>query len=129
MPSALSFSSSGQSHQWGKIILNVRVNYLPDALIQSSDCANSCKNILSVKIVSGDSSAVSIQVSYIPTSSYSFSVVIDYQKEPIGLFTAQIGINPSLVSKYFNGINTSSQLTVNVNPSFLAVATTGDSLN
>jgi hypothetical protein len=78
--------------------------------------------------VSGDTSAVSIVVSYIPTTSYSFSVVIDYQKEPIGLFTAQIGINPNLVSKYFNGINVSNQLAVNVNPAFLALDTiTADS--
>jgi hypothetical protein len=69
-----------------------------------------------VKIVSGDTSAVSIVVSYIPTTSYSFSVVIDFGKEPIGLFTAQIGINPNLVSQYFSGINVSNKLNVNVNP-------------
>lgn len=104
-------------------MLNIRVNYLPLALISSaSDCSSNCKDVLSVKIVSGDVSAVNIVVSYIPTTSYSFSVIIDYQKEPIGLFTAQIGINPRLVSKYFTGIDTSSSLTVNVNPAFLALA-------
>jgi cysteine-rich repeat protein len=127
-PSAISLSSSGQSHQWGKIVLNVRVNHLPAALISSAnDCANSCRNVLSVKIVSGDSSAVSILATYIPTSSYSFSVIIDFQKEPIGLFTAQIGINPALTSKYFSGVDTSNQLTVNVNPAFLSLATDTDS--
>ena len=123
-PSALAFSSSGQSHVWGKIILNVRVNFLPLALIQSSnDCSNSCRDVLSVRIVSGDTSAVSIVATYIPTTSFSFSVVVDFMKEPIGLFTAQIGINPNLVSKYFKGIDVSNRLTVNVNPAFLAIAT------
>ncbi len=44
-------------------------------------------------------------------------------KEPIGLFTVQIGINPNLVSKYFSGIDVSNRLTVNVNPAFLSLAT------
>jgi cysteine-rich repeat protein len=127
-PDIIVLSSSGQSHLWGKIVLNVRVNYLPAGLISSaSDCANSCRNVLSVKIISGDASAVSIVATYIPTSSFSFSVVVDFQKEPIGLFTAQIGINPLLVRKYFKGINTGNQLTVNVNPAFLALDGAGQS--
>ena len=77
--------------------------------------------------MSGDTSAVSIVATYIPTTSFSFSVVVDFMKEPIGLFTAQIGINPNLVSKYFSGVNVSNRLTVNVNPAFLALASNGPS--
>jgi hypothetical protein len=65
----------------GRIVLNVRVNYLYLTLIHSaSDCSSNCRNVISATIISGDSSAVSIVASYIPTDSYSFSVVIDLKK-------------------------------------------------
>jgi cysteine-rich repeat protein len=123
LPQALKFTSTGQSHLWGKIVLNVQANYLPLALVQSaSDCANGCNNVLSVKIVSGDSAATSIVAAYIPTTSYSFSIEVNFEREPIGLFSLQVGINPNLVQKYFSGINVSNSLTVNVNPAFLSLA-------
>ena len=80
-------------------------------------------------IISGDSSAVSIVASYIPTTSYSFSVLIDFQKEPIGLFTVQIGINPTLISKYFSGIDVSNALTLSINPAAYSLDTTQDTSN
>lgn len=126
LPQAVAFTATGQSHLYGKIVLNVQANYLPLALIQSAnDCANRCNNVLSVNIVSGDKSAVSIVASYIPTTSYSFSIEINFQKEPIGLFTVQIGVNQNLVQKYFSGIDVSKTLSVNVNPAFLARADRG----
>lgn len=85
--------------------------------------------MLSVKIISGDSSAVSIVASYIPTTSYSFSVLIDFQKEPIGLFAVQIGINPTLIPKYFSGIDTSNTLTLSINPAAYSLDTTLDAIN
>ena len=122
MPRALVFTSTGQSHLWGKIIINIRVNYLPLSLINSvTDCANQCKDVLSVRIVSGDSSTTGIVANYIPSTSFSFSIEINYQKEPIGAFGVQIGINPILVQRYFSGIDISNRLTVNVNPAFLAL--------
>jgi len=85
-----------------------------------------------VKIVSGDSSATSIVASYIPTTSYSFSIEISFGKEPIGLFGVQVGINSNLVQKYFSGIDVSRTLNINVNPAYLAtvgdVNTQGDKL-
>jgi hypothetical protein len=75
LPKILNFTSTGQSHLYGKIIINVQVNYLPLTLIQSTnDCINQCKDVLSVQIISGDTSVTSILVSYIPTTSFSFSV-------------------------------------------------------
>lgn len=122
LPKALNLTSTGQSHLYGKIILNVQVNYLPVALIQSAnDCLNQCKEVLSVQIISGDTSATSIIASYIPTTSFSFSIEIDYDREPIGIFTVRIGINPKLVQRYFSGIDVSRSVTVNVNPAFLAI--------
>lgn len=75
LPKILTFSSTGQSHLFGKIIINIVANYIPLNLIQSStDCANSCRDILSVQIISGDKSATSIIATYIPTTSFGFSV-------------------------------------------------------
>jgi hypothetical protein len=84
------------------------------------DCANNCDSVLEVKITKGFTSVVSIKSSYIPTSSFSFSVELDFGREPIGMFTAQVGLQKGLALKYFSGIDTSSTLSVEVNPAFLS---------
>jgi hypothetical protein len=81
---------------------------------------NNCDSVLDVKITKGFSSVVSIKSSYIPTSSFSFSVELDFGREPIGMFTAQIGLQKGLALKYFSGIDTSTTLSVDVNPAFLS---------
>ena len=129
IPAALDISSTGQSRVWGKVIVNVRLNYLPQALIDSAvDCNNGCNTVLAVSIISGDSSAVSIVAKYIPTTRYSFSIEVDFGKEPVGMFVLNIGLKPSIASKYFGSMNTSKQLTVNVNPAYFAVQGTNDLL-
>lgn len=126
IPKALTFTANGQSHLFGKIILNVQVNYLPLTLIQSAtDCSNRCNDALRVEIINGDKSYTSIKASYVPSTSFTFSIEIDYGREPIGIFTAQIGINPKITQRYFSGIDTSKQATVSVNPAFLAKYTVG----
>ena len=79
--------------------------------------------MLKVDIVKGDSATTGIVASYIASTSFSFSIEIDFNREPIGMFTVEIGINPSLVQKYFSGINTYQKLTVDVNPAFLSLLT------
>lgn len=107
----------------------MKANYLPQALLNSAaDCRNKCNNVLSAKIISGDTSAVSILASYIPNTSFSFSIEVNFAKEPIGMFVLQVGINPSLVSKYFQGIDTSSTISVNVNPAYFAKDLNSDNL-
>ena len=59
----------------------MRINYLPKALIDSAtDCKNKCNDVLRVKIIDGDQSAVSIKASYIENSSFSFSIVFEFSK-------------------------------------------------
>lgn len=121
LPSSLIFTQSGQSHLANKIILNIRLNYLPMQLIKSAvDCKNGCDSVLDVQITKGDKGVSSIKSSYIPSSTYSFSVELDFGREPIGMFTVQVGIQSSIASKYFNGIDTSSKLTIDVNPALLS---------
>lgn len=98
-------------------------------MIQSaSDCVNRCNDVLSVQVTSGDRSFTSIKASYIPSTSFSFSIEIDYGREPIGTFTVQVGVNSRLVQRYFSGIDVSRQVSINVNPAFLARYESGDML-
>lgn len=70
---------TGQTHVKGKIIINVKINYMPLNLLRSAtDCKNNCEHVLFAKIVNGDKGATSIKPSYIETSSYSFSIVFEY---------------------------------------------------
>lgn len=121
MPTAIAFEERGQSHLYGKIVLNVRLNYLPMALINSAiDCKNNCNNVLDVDIVSGYQGAKSISARYIPTTSFVFSIEIDFGREPIGMFGVTIGINQALKTQYFNGIDSSSTINIDVTPAYLA---------
>jgi hypothetical protein len=74
-----------------------------------------------VTITKGDRSFSSIVSRYIATTSYSFSIEINFGREPIGLFTVRIGLQPGIALKYFSGINTSNALTFDVNPAFLSL--------
>ena len=105
------------------------MNYLPQALIDSAtDCKNRCDKVLSAKIISGDQSAISIIGSYINNSRYSFSLEVVFGKEPIGMFVLQVGLNQNL-SKYFQGIDTSSTINVNVNPAYFSIVKSDDRLS
>ena len=121
LPQALTISSSGQSHIWGRVIVNIKLNYVPQALIDNAvDCRNKCNNVLSARIISGDNSAVSIIAQYIPNTRYSFSVEVVFGKEPIGMFTLLVGLRPTIAAKYYSGIDTSATATVNVNPAYFS---------
>lgn len=65
---------TGQSHLFGKIIINVKLNYLPNDFVNGQDCITTCDKILEAKIISGFSSSTSIISSYIKSTSYSFSI-------------------------------------------------------
>jgi hypothetical protein len=91
----------------------VRLNHLPRALLSSAnDCRDNCNSVLTTEIVSGFKGAKSITARYIPTTSFIFSIEIDFGKEPIGMFTVEIGVNQNLRTQYFSGIDASKKLTV-----------------
>ena len=84
LPANVTFTQTGQSHLYGSIVLNVRVNYLPSNLSslisQDTSCNSTCVQALNVSIVSGDKSFTSIIVKYIGGAYNSFSVQINYGK-------------------------------------------------
>lgn len=124
LPSQLSITKSGQSHIKNKIVINVRVNYLPKEIIESCvDCKDNkfnCEKILEVRFISGDRGYVSIKTKYIPTTSYSFSIEIDFGREPIGMFSAEIGIPSRIALRYFSSMDVSQKLKVDINPAFMS---------
>lgn len=69
----MTFIHTGQIRYSSKIIVNVKIDYLPSELIQSSDCLDACSNVINGEIVKGDE-AISIRSSYIAGTSYSFSI-------------------------------------------------------
>jgi hypothetical protein len=72
--------------------------------------------------VSGFKGAKSITARYIPTTSFIFSIEVDFGREPIGQFTVEIGVNQNLRTQYFSGIDVSSKLRVDINPAVLSMA-------
>ena len=122
VPADIIIKATGQTHVYGQIIINVQLNYLPTTLLKSTLCSkkNYCNKILKVDIIDGFDHYKSIVAKYIPTTSYSFSIVIDFGIEPIGKFNAKIKVDPALAS-YFGGINIGQYLVVEVNPALLSV--------
>ena len=70
----------------------MKLDYLPKKLMQSAECQDSCSGVLEVKIIDGDQGATSVTSKYIPTSSFSFSVEVAFDRPYIGVFTTQIGV-------------------------------------
>ena len=73
-PSEVTMIQTGQIRYSSKIVVNVKVDYMPLELIQSSDCSNQCSNVLDGKIIQGDTQALSIKSSYLAGTTYSFSI-------------------------------------------------------
>lgn len=75
---------TGQIRYQTKIVLNVKLDYLPKPLLQSTECNDRCSSVLVASITKGDSGAVSTKSSFIPGSSYAFSIEIDFGRSYIG---------------------------------------------
>ena len=130
LPNAITLKSTGQSFHRGSVIVNVKLNYLPRALLDSAvDCKNKCDKILSAQIISGDKSASSIIAHYIPNSRYTFSVEVHFGARPFGMFVLEVGIRPTIASKYFSNMDASATTRINVNPSYFSRAGSNDVLN
>ena len=71
-------------------------------------------------IKEGDKGALSVKSKYIPGSSYSFSVEIDFGRSYIGQFSVELKINPAVTKKFFGNVGTSNSLLVEVKPAFLS---------
>ena len=119
-PGQVTLSLSGQIRMETSMILNVRLDYLPQALLQSADCNNKCFNVLVGEIMDGDKAATSITSEYLPGSTYSFAVKVEFGRSYIGKFTIKISIDRAIGLKYFGQVSASQSIDVDVQPSFLS---------
>ena len=118
-PSTVNLIQTGQIRYSTKIVLNVKMDYLPLKLIQSSDCSNGCQGVLVAKLSGGETSA-RIKSTFLSGTRYAFTIEMEFDRPYIAKFDAEISINPSLAS-YFTGVNISNKLKVEINPVFLSV--------
>lgn len=110
----------GQIRYSSRIVLNIRIDYLPRQLLQSRDCNDRCSQVLIANVLSGDQ-PTSARSSYISSSRFTFSVEMEFGKPYISKFKVEIKINPSLNS-YFNPVSIGNTFVVDVNPSQLTLA-------
>lgn len=111
-PGQVTLSQSGQIRMPTCMILNIRLDYLPQSLIQSADCNNKCFNVLVGEITDGDDGATSITSEYLPGSTYSFSVKIEFGRQYFGKFTIRISIDRAIGQKYFGQVSSSQSITI-----------------
>lgn len=112
---------TGQIRYSSKIIVNVKLDYLPADLLQSDACNDRCSNILDGQVTAGDTKTVSIRSSYLAGTSYTFSVEIEFGRMYIGIFTLVVKVNPVIAQKYFTNVGTDNALTIEVNPAYLSL--------
>lgn len=113
-------NSTGQVRTFGNIYANVRINYLPTNLSQNN-CSRCNDNILLVNLTSRPITQPKITTSYIKGTSYTFSVRFEFPGEPISEFSATVQINPALGNTFFQGVDISQVITINVNPAVMAL--------
>lgn len=119
IPSRITIEQTGQIRKSTSIVINIKINYLPNSLMMSNDCNNKCNQIIIGQIISGDSSSISITSQYIAGTSYSFALTVDFGRPYIGEFKIKIDMNKSVTSKYFGPIPIDS-LNIDVKPLYLA---------
>ena len=102
-----------------KIIINVKLDYLPKLLLQSPDCNDRCSGVLDAEVTEGER-PISVRSNYMPGTSYSFSVELEFGTPYIGRFILKVKIDPVIGAKYYGGVDISSGLEVEVNPVLLA---------
>ncbi len=108
----------GQIRKTSSVVINLKMNYLPQELSSSSDCANKCNQILVGSITNGDKSAISITSQYLAGTTYIFTVTVEFGKPYIAAFNLRVGISPDLL-KYFGAIPIESY-EIAIQPSYLS---------
>lgn len=120
-PTDLTYTMTGQIRYASKMVINVKLDYLPKKLLQSTDCNDRCSQILSVNVVQGDR-PTSVRSFYISGSRYSFSVEMEFGKPYISKLKVEIKVNERLAG-YFGKTSIRNSLTVDLNPAQLTLAT------
>lgn len=73
-PSVVSLTQTGQIRYSTKIIVNVKLDYMPKSLIQSTECNDRCSSVLMASIIGEN--ALRIKSTYLSGTRYGFTVEI-----------------------------------------------------
>lgn len=119
-PSRITFSMVGQVRFQTRVVLNIKIDFLPRALLQSADCNDRCSQVLQANVVDGEK-PTSVRSSFVSGSRYSFSVELEFGRPYMGRFRVEIKVNPAL-SRYFQNVGITNTFVVDVNPSQLTLA-------
>jgi hypothetical protein len=119
-PTDINFGMISQIRYSTQVVINVKMNYLPKALLQSTDCNDRCSNVLVSSVLQGDQ-PVGIETSYIAGTQYNFNINLRFSKPYMNKFSLQVGINPK-INKYFQGIAINKPFIYDINPSQLTLA-------
>ncbi len=104
-PDRIEISQIGQIRRSTSVVVNIKINYLPESLIQAQECSNKCSQLLTGAIISGDN-ALSITSEYLPGTRYMFTMTIEFGRSYMAQFKLKISINNSVL-KYFGGASIS----------------------
>jgi hypothetical protein len=118
-------SQTGQSLNDDKVILNVKLNWLPPTFI-GSDCRR-CNNALLVTITQCPYQP-RVSVNYLANTTYSFAITVEMIPGQFCSFNAKVQIPPSLQTPYFTGVDISDQLIIKVDIGSFARANPNNNL-
>lgn len=118
-PTAVTIQQTGQIRYSTSIVLNIKIDYLPLALLQSIDCRDRCSSVLIGKLSNGETSAT-VTSSYTSGTNYAFTMKLEFNRPFIAKFDVQISINPALAG-YFGTVSIANSITVPVTPVFMAI--------
>ena len=75
----------GLSHLYGKIILNVKFDYMPEELLKNAEQVHNIFRVLTnCKI------PVNVSTMYINSTTYTFEVLYDFRTEPIPEYLTRV---------------------------------------
>jgi cysteine-rich repeat protein len=120
VPSKVTFLVVGQIRYQTKVVLNVKIDYLPKKLLQSNDCNDRCSQVLVATVTQGDK-PISVKSSYVAGSSFTFNLELEFGRPYMNKFTVQISIN-QILAGYFQGCSIVDPYSFDVNPAQLALA-------
>lgn len=115
-PNSITITTVGQIRKSSSIVLNVKLNYFPDSLLESKECSNKCNQVLVGKVIQGDI-PVSITSEYIPGTSYTFALFLEFGRSYMGSFKLSVSVSNQYL-KYFGSIPVNN-LEVDIQPSYL----------
>lgn len=116
-PASVTIIQTGQVRYATKIVINLKVDYLPPALLQSLDCRDRCSGVLTSKLTG--ETAARVKSSFLSGTNFAFTMEIEFDRPYIARFNVEIGISPSVAS-YFGAVSISNKLNIEINPAFLA---------